>query len=150
MAKSFWVEVKKVAGVSICPNLHPCTWATDVLHETIISPATAAVLVSGAWALWTGRNGKGHGYKVWEPGVAAWYISSMLEELASLKVRLKLKQPRNVVPWKRPGEGWMKVNTNAAFDQDMCIGSAGVVIWDHSGLVQAAAARWFDNVPADS
>lgn len=139
VARSFWAEVKKVAGVSI-PDLHPGTWTTDALNPSTCSSAMAAMLICGTWALWTGR-------KVWQPGAAARYISSMLEELASLKTPSKSMQPRRTVQWKGPDEGWMKVNTDAAYDLNMCTGSAGVVIRNHSGLVQAAAARWLDDVP---
>jgi hypothetical protein len=71
----------------------------------------------------------------------------MLEELASLKVPMKMEQPRRAMTWKKPDEGWLKVNTDAAYDPNMCTGSACVVIRNHFGLVQAAAARWFDDVP---
>ncbi|KAF8686219.1 hypothetical protein HU200_043600 [Digitaria exilis] len=49
--------------------------------------------------------------------------------------------------WQKPNEGWIKINTDAAFDPGTCTGSAGVVIRNHDGLVQAAAARWFDDTP---
>jgi hypothetical protein len=48
--------------------------------------------------------------------------------------------------WQRPYEGWLKVNTDVAFDSSSCTGRAGVVIRDHLGLVQAATARWLDDV----
>jgi hypothetical protein len=48
--------------------------------------------------------------------------------------------------WKAAEDGWVKVNTDAGFDPSTCTGSAGVVIRDHLGLVQAVAARWFDDV----
>ena len=44
-------------------------------------------------------------------------------------------------------EGWIKVNTDAVFDSHSCNGSVGVVIRDHLGRVQSAAARWYDDVP---
>ena len=59
---------------------------------------------------------------------------------------LKPKPARNV-RWQKPEEGWFKVNTDAAFDQGSCTGRARVVIRDHQGRIQAAAARWFDDVP---
>ena len=71
----------------------------------------------------------------------------MLEELASLKTAARPAKPQHVVQWKRPNEGWVKVNTDVAFDSHSCTGSAGVVIHDHLGRVQSAAARWYDDVP---
>ena len=52
--------------------------------------------------------------------------------------------------WKRPEEGWFKVNTDAAFVSNTCTGSAGVVIRDHLGRVQLAAARWYDDVTIEA
>jgi hypothetical protein len=94
--------------------------------------------------LWSGRNAKRHGRKVWEPGVAARYISKLLEEMAMLKVPTKPAQPRLAVKWKKPDAGWLKVNTDAAFDAESGTGSGGVTIRDEQGLVIAGAAHWFD------
>ena len=85
VARRFWTEVKKLSEI-IIPRLHPCTWATDVLHAQICLAKVSAMLICGAWTLWTGRNAHRHGQKVWEPGATARFISSMLEELASLKM----------------------------------------------------------------
>jgi hypothetical protein len=89
VARRLWSEIKKLTGVSV-PSLHPCTWATDVLDAKVCTPKGAAVLICGAWTLWTGRNARRHGCKTWEPGATARYISSMLEELASLKMPSQL------------------------------------------------------------
>lgn len=75
------------------------------------------------------------------------YISSMQQDLASLKVPLKPNRPSGLTVWRRPDEGWVKVNTDAAFDAATGTGSAGVVIRDHDGLVLAAATRWLGSVP---
>ena len=109
------------------PDLHPCTWATDVLHADICPASSAATLICGAGTLWTGRNARRHGRKVWETGATARYISSMLEELSSLKMPPQGLKSRRQVKWQRPDEGWIKVNTNAAFDSNTCTGRAGVV-----------------------
>lgn len=140
VAKRFWAEVKRLSGVSV-PSLHPCSWATDVFCANRCPTAAVATVVCGVWTLWTGRNARRHGRKVWEPGAAARYISTLLENLAMLKTTAK---PGHVVVrarWQLPEEGWVKVNIDAAFD------SAGVVIRDHSGQVLAGAARWFDCLP---
>ena len=146
MLRGFGQKLKKFSGLSI-PNHHPSTWALDVLQAEVCSPSAAAMLVCGAWTLWTGRNARRHGRKVWEPGATVRYISSLLEDLASLKTPVKEKGASFPSVWRCPEEGWVKVNTDPAFDADSCTGSAGVVIRDHKGLVMAAATRWFDKVP---
>jgi hypothetical protein len=121
VARRFWDEVRKLTGVRI-PDLHPCTWATDVLHADICPTSSAATLICGAWTLWTRRNARRHCCKVWEPGATARYISSMLEELSSLKMPPQGVKPRRQVKWQRPDERWIKVNTDAAFDSNTCTG----------------------------
>lgn len=54
VAKRFWAEVR---GVSV-PILHPRTWARDILHTNFSSVNTAAMVVCGAWSLWSARNAR--------------------------------------------------------------------------------------------
>jgi hypothetical protein len=70
----------------------------------------------------------------------------MLEEMVSLKWPDKQAQPRRQTKWQKPEDGWVKINTDAAFDTTTCTGSGGVVIRDHEGAVLAGEARWFDHV----
>jgi hypothetical protein len=75
------------------------------------------------------------------------YISSLLQDLASLKMPFKTNRPSATAMWRRPDEGWVKLNTDAAFDIATCTGSAGVVIRNHDGRVLAGATRWLGSVP---
>jgi len=47
VTKRFWGEVKKLSGVMI-PNLHPWSWATDVLCGDVCTRSMTATLVCGA------------------------------------------------------------------------------------------------------
>jgi hypothetical protein len=138
--------VKKVMGYTI-PSLHPSSWVTDVFRPELCPSEIVAVVVCGAWSLWTGRNARRLGRKVWEPGTAVRYISKLLEEMVMLKVPTRPAKPRLEVKWQKPEVGWCKVNTDAAFDPASGAGSVGVVIRDEQGQVIVGAARWFDLVP---
>jgi len=87
------------------PVLHPSTWSKDVLSLLICPPKLAAVIVCGAWSLWSGRYARRHGRKLWEPGAAVQHISTMLEELAMLKMPTNPPQPRREKQWQKPSEG---------------------------------------------
>ena len=146
LAKRFWKEVKKETGMPV-PSIQSCTWARDVLHMRSGRIATTETIICGAWALWTGRNARGHRCKSWEPGATARFISKLLEDLASLK-RASVVRPRALkTKWEKPSPGWFKINTDAGFDQVTNTGSAGVVIRDQDGLVVGGSARWFEDVP---
>ena len=138
--------MKRLMGMEV-PRFHPCSWATDVLRSETCDPTRASMMICGAWALWTGRNGRRHGRKIWEPGGAARYVSKLIEELVSLRPIKEPKHPLSVrARWEKPEPGWTKVNTDGGFDQQACSGRTGVVIRDHTGVVVGAAARWFDDV----
>jgi len=126
-AKHFWKAVKDLKGLAI-PRLHPCSFATDILKPEICNASVAALIVCGAWALWTGRIGRRHGRTVWELGVAARYVSNLLEELLALRPQNQPRQPPARVMWEKPDGGWMKVNTDAGYDQTSSTGRTGVVI----------------------
>ena len=75
------------------------------------------------------------------------FVSTLLQEIAALKVPKEPRLPRRPEKWRSPEEGWIKVNTDAGFDTTACSSSCGVVIRDQTGLMKAAAARWLDDVP---
>ena len=60
MAKLFWENTKKLAGVKI-PHMHPETWAMDLLLAKVCPRREAAAIICGIWALWVARDRKHHG-----------------------------------------------------------------------------------------
>jgi ribonuclease HI len=70
-----------------------------------------------------------------------------MEDLASLRQPKKQKPVSVRARWEKPEPGWLKVNTDAAFDKEGSVGRAGVIICDQAGLVIGGSARWFDDVP---
>jgi ribonuclease HI len=139
VAKMFWAEAKIVWGFSV-PRLHPVTWMVDMINHK-----EAARLVCGVWSLWTGRNARRHGRKVWKPGEAVRYVARLVDEMATLKVN-KTVAPKPQAHRNRPEVDWVKVNSDAAFDAGSGTGGSGVVIRGHQGQLIAAGARWLDHV----
>jgi hypothetical protein len=71
-AKRFWAEVKATLGRKL-PELHPSTWATDLLSGSVCSMDDAAVFVCECWSLWSGRNRRVHGRSAWSPCWIFWF-----------------------------------------------------------------------------
>jgi ribonuclease HI len=111
----------------------------------MINHKEAARLVFGVWSLWTGRNARRHGRKVWKPGEAVRYVARLVDEMATLKVN-KTVAPKPQAHRNRPEVDWVKVNSDAAFDAGSGTGGSGVVIRGHQGQLIAAGARWLDHV----
>jgi hypothetical protein len=96
VARSFWDVIKQLSGVKL-PQLHPCSWPTDILRPEVCSTKTAEAVICGAWVLWTGRNNRNHDRKTWKPGAMARYIASLIEELATLKIPTPVAKPRRLM-----------------------------------------------------
>jgi hypothetical protein len=54
------------------------------------------------------------------------------------------KREKKIPKWRRPEEGWSKVNTDAAFSEDSKKGATTSVIRDDQGALQAAEALWYE------
>jgi hypothetical protein len=66
------------------PDLHPVTWARDLLSDEMCSQQEAALFICGVWSLWTGRNARRHGKQQWSPVAASKHIASMIEDMICL------------------------------------------------------------------
>lgn len=54
-ATGFWKEAEGCFEAKL-PQLHPMTWARDILDSMFISKERTAVAVSVMWAIWSSRN----------------------------------------------------------------------------------------------
>lgn len=144
-AHRFWDAVKEITGVKM-PNLHPLTWARDIMaHQNIRSEETS-VLVCDAWSLWSGRNARHHGSRNWEPEAAVRHVSKMLEEMLSLEIERRLVTSKPRERWKPPDPGWVKVNTDGAFYSEPGNGASGMIIRNDMGQVLAVEGRWIPHL----
>jgi hypothetical protein len=54
------------------------------------------------------------------------------------------KREKKIPKWRRPEEGWSKVNTDATFSEDSKKGATTSVIRDDQGALQAVEALWYE------
>lgn len=118
-----------------CRSASPLSWATDIISRNICSEDDANVLVCGVWALWTGRNARSHGSGRRDPGAAVRHIA---------KIEPQTTRAKEV--WKPPDPGWVKVNTDGAFDASSGRGAAGVILRNERGETLAAEGRKLENL----
>jgi hypothetical protein len=60
IARMFWQEMRILSGAKL-PQLHPYTWASDILQPDFCSDHDRAVFCIGMYALWLQRNKHRHG-----------------------------------------------------------------------------------------
>jgi hypothetical protein len=98
------------------------------------------------WLWWQERNRVREGEKRRSAGDLAFIAASQATEYLSLYKH----EEKNVVAakqkWKRPGQEWLKVNSDGAFSADRGEGGWGVVIRDAEGGVPIAEAGRLPNV----
>ena len=46
------------------PDPHPASWTCDLLSAKVCSQADAALIISGTWSLWNGRNYRKHALRI--------------------------------------------------------------------------------------
>ena len=55
----FWNEVRSLTGIKI-PNLHPQSWASDLIDGSFLSEKDSCMVLCGMWAIWKARNDRRH------------------------------------------------------------------------------------------
>ncbi|TVU48986.1 hypothetical protein EJB05_00275, partial [Eragrostis curvula] len=145
-ARKFWQTLKEMTGKTLL-ELHPLTWATDLLAGELCPTRDAELFICGAWSLWTGRNRRKHGENRWSPKAAVKHISSMLQELICMEHGSPQSTNKPKARWSRPDEGWIKVNTDGAFDARSGNGGSGVVLRRNDGGVVVVEDKWYASLP---
>jgi hypothetical protein len=59
-ASQFWKSLEELIEVKIL-ELHPLTWAVDVLDDIICRDRDRSIILCGMWSLWNSRNDRKHG-----------------------------------------------------------------------------------------
>jgi ribonuclease HI len=147
-ALQLWKAAQEITGVRV-PELHPGSWTRDVLAGDLCTPREAALIICGAWSLWSGRNARKHGKGRWNPQAAVRHVAAMVEALVCLQASRPGGPPvgqSHSSEWRTPPQGWVKVNTDATFRMSTAIGASGVIIRDSEGTPLAAAAKLYDHV----
>jgi hypothetical protein len=75
------------------------------------------------------------------------HVAKMLEDLVRLKLPGSQASQRCRVKWKAPLEGWVKINSDAAFVAETGKGAVGVVMRNSQGEVLAASAQLYEHIP---
>ena len=124
------------------PDLNPTTWAPDLLSD-LCTKQDRAVILCGMWALWMMRNKRRHGELSMPIHQAVIWARDTAFDLWQLNHKDEVVE-RAVKRWKKPLQGCLKINTDAAFYDESKQGATSCVMRDHSGAFYAAQAKWYD------
>lgn len=97
------------------------------------------------WAIWSSRNNYNHGETQYQPLRS---MELVHEFIKSMDIPLP-EEPAplvEVAKWKRPIQGWVKINSDGAIDQHASLAGAGVVVRDSLGAFVAAECRKYDYI----
>ncbi|EEC81099.1 hypothetical protein OsI_23948 [Oryza sativa Indica Group] len=128
-------------------------WSGYVLVEEVIRKGgkvshlnaigMAELILTGAWYIWWERRQLVHGERIQNPARSAMSIATLTTNymLSNKKGKTKIQNA-----WKKPPEGMLMINVDAAFDIDSGSGDTGVVLRDHLGACVAASQAFLPHV----
>lgn len=116
-----------------------------MLSGELCTPSEITLIICGVWSFWSGRNARRHGKDRWNAQAAVRHVSAMVEDLKCLQMSNSPRPPRQERrgQWESPPQGWLKVNSDAAFNANSSAGAPGVVIRDADGRLLPAAAKHY-------
>jgi hypothetical protein len=121
------------------PNLHPATWANDLINPNFCIEASASVILRGMWSLWRSRNDHKHGKKAIPMKKAIDWAMDSVTNLLTYSTRTKKQSIRNNIRWRPSPPGVMKINVDAAFSANTGKRSIGAVVRDEGRFYAAGA-----------
>jgi hypothetical protein len=138
IARIFWEQTKELIGVKL-PNLHPATWAQDLL--VLGTAKERAIIICGMWSLWMQRNERRHGKAGVPIRQALHWVRDTAFDLWQILHPPKKQQAVVVTPsWASPQPGWIKCNVDAAFHAETGCAASGVVLRGNNGVFVGAQA----------
>ncbi|KAK1662852.1 hypothetical protein QYE76_051011 [Lolium multiflorum] len=111
--------------------------------EALENVGFAEIVLVAGWYLWWERRQRVHGGNVESPSCSAMSILVLTRNYMNA---VKKPQAKAKEGWKKPLEGKLMINVDAAFDTDSGRGATGVVIRDYTGSFIAAMQTFLPHV----
>jgi hypothetical protein len=132
-AQRFWREAVSWLELKL-PDLHPGTWARDILCDTMFKEEDRSKIITVMWAIWTSRNNIVHDRGSMDP------VQSMKMTRDALAVLEIPKMYSQILPghgWRPPDSDSVKINTDAGISAEELKGGAGGIARSSTGFVGA-------------
>ncbi|KAF8670914.1 hypothetical protein HU200_050181 [Digitaria exilis] len=71
----------------------------------------------------------------------------MLQDFVCMDLKQSPRSAKEKVGWVKSDEGWIKVNTDGAFDAKTGNGGSSMILRGHGGDVIAVEAKWYSLLP---
>jgi hypothetical protein len=153
-AYHLWRSLADLTGVKL-PNLHPATWTVDLLNDKICAEKDRCVILCGMWSLWGARNDRKHGKSPILMKHAVDWAMDVFFHLIKVVDRGNLKDdPSGEHQWKKHEPGYLKINTDGAYDVAVIRNEDGTFVKAISRRLPhvASSVRWSEatrtNTPA--
>jgi ribonuclease HI len=141
-AKQFWNAAREILHLKL-PNLHPDTWAMDILCDTMFSQGERESVISIMSAIWDSRNRWTHDDKGYDPSKT---METIAETMGLIEVRIpKMGHTRPPCTWQGPGPNMLKLNCDGAIREEQGIAGGGGVARDERGF-RAAWCRLYHGI----
>ncbi|KAK1684139.1 hypothetical protein QYE76_044987 [Lolium multiflorum] len=135
-------EIKEITNVKV-PVLYPSSWAIDLIDSNKVKPRDAAIILCGAWAVWSERNARNHGERSRTVSESVKWTVDIAMDLSIIGMSNSKQTHKKRPKWKPPSEGVVKLNVDAGFSESSGEGMTGLVMRDHTGDLVRGQAVWY-------
>jgi hypothetical protein len=134
-----------LAGTDIkIPDLHPTTWMTNVLDDSICNERERYIILCGMWSC--SRNDRNHGKSPITMKLAIDWALDVCFHLILSGGRDEPSDSPKELRWQKPPAGFVKINNDGAFVSETLSGATGSVIRREDGSSVTAMARQLPSV----
>jgi hypothetical protein len=107
-----------------------------------------SIILCGMWSLWGSRNDRKHGRKSPIPLKPAieWALDACFHLMNDVQRGDQRCRPKLEEKWSKPPPGYVKINTDGAFEAESMSGATGAVIRDENGVFIKAMVRRLPSV----
>ncbi|KAL8162413.1 hypothetical protein V2J09_013902 [Rumex salicifolius] len=144
-AQDFWILVPDLAWVGYkAQSVMEC-----LEHGVHFFSSEQLIQWAGLmWGTWNSRNKQIFENECLEPWEVVKHSKDLCTDFSTsrLQLRLKIRSPAAECVWKKPKSGWLKLNCDASFTEDVEYG-IGFVIRDSSGTAVLLGSCGIGNVP---
>jgi len=136
-----------LSGVKF-PELHPVSWAYDLIDGKVVSGENQTMILTGMYSLWLQRNKWRHGEQSRPTSEAVRWAMDLAYDLWNMSAMVDGAETSSVTGshtqrWECPPEGWLKCNADGTFYENQWQGATGAVLRDEAGGFVRGRAKWY-------
>jgi hypothetical protein len=150
--QQIWLHTRLLAGAMDASPPKDVHNHRDLMHWMLewlasVKDSEMDITLMILYHAWLARNEARDGKRIDDPEIIVKRAIYLLEEWHNVQVPKPIKVTVPKERWFPPESGWIKVNSDGAWNKASEKGGGGVVVRDHDGRFLAGACHFFPSLP---